>query len=269
RYVPRLAALEEHPAGAGVQFDAEKTYLITGGLGALGQRVVQWMVEHGAVHVVLAGRRDPSGEAREALHRLEQSGALVLYSQTDVADAAAVARMLQEVRSTMPPLGGIIHAAGALADAFLLRQDAATLRRVLAPKIQGAWNLHTQTQDCRLDFFVCFSSVAALLGSPGQGNYAAANASLDALAHHRRALGLPVLSINWGPWSEGGMAATLSHRQQERWAALGMRTIAPSQALERLGDLIGRDISQAAVLDVDWSTFMPQFYRGARPAFLD
>src|SRR5262249_6371455 len=155
------------------------------------------------------------------------------------------------------------------ADAFLLRQDAATLRRVLAPKIQGAWNLHTQTQDCRLDFFVCFSSVAALLGSPGQGNYAAATASMDAPGHDRRALRLPALRINWGPWSEGGMAATLSQRQQERWAALGMRTIAPSRALERLSNLMERDVAQAAVLDVDWATFVPQFYRGVRPAFLD
>ena len=268
RYVPRLAPLEAPAPATPVHFHATKTYLITGGLGALGQQVARWLVEQGARHVVLAGRRHLAGAELEALAPLAQDKAQVRYIKADVAEAAEVAHLLAEIQRSMPPLGGIMHAAGTLADAVLLRQDTETLRRVLAPKIQGAWNLHTQTQDCRLDFFVCFSSVAALLGSPGQGNYAAANAYLDALAQHRRATGQPALSINWGPWAEGGMAAALSQRQRDRWAALGMRALSPSQALQSLGRLMGQDVAQAAVLDVDWATFVPQFYGGQGPAFL-
>lgn len=268
RYVPRLAPLEAPTAATPVRFEATKTYLITGGLGALGQQVAYWLVEQGARHVVLAGRRDLADADQAVLEHLAQGQAQVRYVKTDVAEAADVAHLLAEIRHHMPPLGGIMHAAGTLADAVLLRQDTTTLRRVLAPKIQGAWNLHTQTRHDRLDFFVCFSSVAALLGSPGQGNYAAANAYLDALAQHRRSMGQPALSINWGPWAESGMAAALSQRQQERWAALGMRALSPSQALHSLGRLMGQDIAQAAVFDVDWATFVPQFYGKTRPAFL-
>src|SRR5439155_22307680 len=119
------------------------------------------------------------------------------------------------------------------------------VERVLAPKLAGAWNLHRLTREMPLDFFVLFASVAALLGSPGQGNYAAANAFLDALAHHRRALGLPALSINWGQWDEAGMATGLGEREQRRLSAPGLGRIGTRQGLEALGHLLARDRPQA------------------------
>jgi myxalamid-type polyketide synthase MxaC len=134
--------------------------------------------------------------------------------------------------------------------------------------VQGAWQLHRLTESQELDFMVFFSSSASLLGSPGQGNYAAANAFMDGLAHHRRARGLPGISINWGPWSEAGMAADTARRNQKRWAALGMSTIPPEKGLETLGQLLPRDLPQVAVLPVDWNKLTRGLAIGLEPGLL-
>jgi acyl carrier protein len=148
-------------------------------------------------------------------------------------------------------LRGIVHAAGVLDDGVLGNQTSERFARVMAAKVRGAWELHTRTQTLPLDFFVCFSSVASLLGSPGQGNYAAANAFLDGLAHHRRALGLPGLSINWGPWAEAGMAAGLHSRFQ----AHGESMIEPAVALRLFTRLLGHATAQVGVMRVDWDRY--------------
>ena len=136
-------------------------------------------------------------------------------------------RVLAERGPSAPPLRGVLHASGVLDDGVLLQMDRERFARALAPKVQGAWNLHEATRDAPLDFFVLFSSVSCLLGSPGQGNYAAGNAFLDALAHYRRGLGLPALSVNWGPWAGAGMAAARDGRTlpgtRHRAAAAGAR----------------------------------------------
>ena len=189
---------------------ADATYLITGGHGGLGLAVARWLVEKGARHLVLLSRSGASSAGEEVAADLAAKGATVTTIQADVSNESDLARALSEIRNTMPPLRGVIHAAGVLDDHLLLNLDAESFRRVLAPKVLGAWNLHTLTADLPLDFFVVFSSVASVLGSPGQANYAAANAFLDGLAHDRRSQGLPCLSINWGPWAEVGMAARAS-----------------------------------------------------------
>lgn len=235
------------------------TYLITGGLGALGLKVAQWLVEQGARHLVLTGRRGLTAETQPAVAALEQAGATVWAAAVDVSDCSAVEHLLHQLPERLPPLRGVIHAAGILQDGLLSGQTWEQFRTVLAPKQEGAWHLHQLTETQPLDFFVCFSSVSALLGSPGQGNYAAANAFLDALAHHRRALGLPALSINWGPWGEVGMAATLGDREQSRMAAQGVQPIPPDQGIQILADLLNpRTSPQVGVLPVDWSRFRSQ-----------
>ena len=234
----------------------QSTYLITGGLGALGQKIARWMVEQGARHLLLTGRRSGSLDAQETIAFLEQAGAQVLIVTADVSNPEDVSRLLQAVKHSMPPLRGILHAAGVLEDGMLLGQRWENFSRVMAPKVAGAWNLHLLTQDMPLDFFVCFSSVSALLGSPGQGNYAAANAFLDALAHYRRALGLPGLSINWGPWGGAGMAA--GARSRERWADGGVQLIAPEQGLQVLAAILAQEVAQVGVLPIDWSKFASQ-----------
>ena len=241
----------------------DATYLVTGGLGGLGLAVARWLVERGARSLVLAGRSEPSPAAREVVAGLEAEGARVVAFQGDVGSAADTERLLGMIAREMPPLRGIVHAAGVLDDGVLLQQSWPRFQTVMRPKVQGAWNLHAQTAGTKLDFFVLFSSGSALMGAAGQGNYAAANAFLDGLAHHRRALGLAASTINWGPWSEVGMAAGLGSRDLERWKEAGLGMIAPAEGVRALERLLTEGAAQAAVLPFDWTRFLRQ--DGARP----
>jgi acyl transferase domain-containing protein len=258
RYVARLVQSPTSVNQPRKVICENNSYLITGGLGALGLKVAHWLVEHGAQHLVLTGRRGASEAVQEEISKLEQAGAQILVVPADISNPDDVSKLLAEVKNTMPSLRGIFHAAGVLQDGMLLKQTTESFNKVMAPKVAGAWNLHTLTQDLELDFFVCFSSISALLGSPGQGNYAAANAFMDALAHHRRALKLPAVSINWGPWRDAGMADALSSREQARWAEQGISTIGLEPGLQILEDILTQDVTQIGVLPVDWAKFLGQ-----------
>ena len=265
RYVARLvraAATEPTRPGPGIR--SEGAYLITGGLGGLGLTVARWLVAQGARNLVLLGRREPTAEAREAIAEMEAQGARVRALRADVSRPEDITRVLAEIAASLPPLRGIVHAAGVLDDGVLLEQDLERFATVMAPKVAGAWTLHTHTQRLPLDFFVLFSSGASLLGSPGQGNYAAANAFLDALAHHRRALGLPALSINWGPWAEVGMAARLRDQDQRRHMDQGVGLIPPAQGVQVLGELLRQRSAQVGVLIIDWTMLLGQVPVDAR-----
>jgi myxalamid-type polyketide synthase MxaB len=249
---------------------ADGSYLITGGLGALGLQVARWLVaERGVRHLVLMGRQSASQAAQATIAELQQAGAKVKVYQADVSIRDEVACVLAEVQASMLPLRGIIHAAGVLADGVLLSQTWERFSLVMASKIAGAWNLHLLTQELPLDWFVCFSSSAALLGSPGQGNYAAANAFMDALMHYRRTLGLPGLSINWGPWAMAGMAEDMTTRDHDRWATLGISAIKPEQGLQVLGQLLEPQAAQVGVLPVNWAKFLKQRPQGLDLPFLE
>jgi myxalamid-type polyketide synthase MxaC len=267
RYVARLQRLSP-AAPQAFAFKADATYLITGGLGALGLQVARWMVDRGARSLVLSGRTGTEGAAKPALDQLRAVGARVIVARADVARREDVQRLLSEIGASHPPLRGIVHAAGVLDDGVLLQQDWERFARVMAPKIAGSWNLHSLTLDVPLDFFVLFSSASSVLGSPGQTNYAAANAFMDALAHLRRAQGLPALSINWGAWSVSGMAATLDERDQHRWAERGLVAMSPADAVASLGELLEGRSAQVAVLPIDWRRYCGQFPGGSAPAFL-
>jgi len=251
RYAARLERYA--PAAAQARIRGDASYLITGGLGALGLQVAHCLLEQGAKHFVLAGRRGCASErSRNAVRALEEGGARVLVVKADVSSPADAARLL-DVPDGMPAIGGIVHAAGVVDDGVLLQQDWPKFSAVMAPKVQGAWNLHVLTRDLPLDFFVCFSSVASLLGSPGQANYAAANAFLDGLAHHRRLQGLPGLSINWGPWAEQGMAADGSARDRARLAARGLRALGSAAGLAMFRRLLGQEAAQVGAFVMNWS----------------
>ena len=229
------------------------TYLITGGLGGLGLQTAHWLVEQGARQLVLMSRHAPSSATQTALQDLRQLGADVRVWPADVADYDQLARVLEAINATLPPLRGIIHAAGALADGALAQQDRARFEKVFAPKALGAWNLQRLTRSLPLDFFVLFSSAAAELGSAGQSNYAAANAFMDALAHDRRAHGQPALSINWGAWAEVGMAAALDERAQRRLQNSGLGRIAPPAGRQMLARLLRSNGAQLIAAPIDWS----------------
>ncbi|MFN6560887.1 MAG: type I polyketide synthase [Nostoc sp. ChiSLP01] len=262
RYTARLEQVRAQLTKSPVPVKSEASYLITGGLGALGLEVAEWLAQQGAKHLVLVSRRSPSTDAQNAIARLATDGVEVTIITADIANSQEVAQCLQQIRSSHPPLRGIIHAAGVLDDGLLLQQSWEKFNRVMAPKVQGAWNLHTLTQDLAIDFFVCFSSIASLIGSVGQGNYAAANAFMDALASYRQRLGLPGLTINWGPWAETGMAANLGSREQARLKDQGIVPINPEQGLQILGELLTQQIPQVGVMSVDWSLFVKQFSVG-------
>lgn len=234
----------------------EATYLVTGGLGNLGLQAARWMVEQGARRIVLVGRRPPSPAAEEALKALRLGGVRVETRRADVSRLTDLARVLGEIEASWPPLKGVIHAAGVLDDAILRQQTVERMASVLAPKLAGGWNLHQLTRGRPLDFFVLFSSVASLLGSPGQANYAAANAGLDALAAARRARGETALSIQWGPWAGEGMAAGADDRRRARWAAVGVASLPPSRAFRALERLLRHDAASAGVFSIQWARFL-------------
>jgi acyl transferase domain-containing protein len=256
RQIGKVVLAQGHRLDPERPLRAEGTYLITGGLGALGLQVARWMVERGARHLVLMGRRGASAEARREIGELERIGAQVRVVRADVSQAAELAAALAGIESSMPPLRGIVHAAGVLDDGVLVQQSWDRVARVLAPKLDGAWNLHALTRQAPLELFVLFSSAASLLGAAGQGNYAAANTFLDALAHHRQAHGLPALSINWGPWDHRGMVATLAQRDLNRWKNQGIESIQPSEGVRLLERMVKGTAPQAGVLLIDWERFL-------------
>jgi NADPH:quinone reductase-like Zn-dependent oxidoreductase/acyl carrier protein len=247
---------------------ADGSYLITGGTGAIGLELAQWLASRGAGQVVLMGRR-AAVSADRVIEELEKRGAIVRVMQGDVAKESDVQRVLSEIAATGLPLRGVFHAAGVLDDGTLLQQTWDKFDHVLAPKVAGAWNLHNATRDAALDLFVCFSSVAAWLGAPGQANYAAANAFLDALAAYRRDRGLPGLSIAWGPWSGGGMASSSMGQSQSGFAAL-LGSITPADGLQVLEQLLASVQSppRLAVVAADWSGLVNTLFAGQAPPLL-
>lgn len=263
RYAARLARCgSEIPPEEQVAFPPDRSTLISGGFGALGLATARMLVRHGARHLILTGRSGAAGHEPE-LAELEALGAKVLAVRADVASASDVARLFEQMAEQMPPLGTVIHAAGVLDDGVLTRQSLERLRKAMDPKVLGAWNLHERTRDMALDAFVMFSSAASLLGSPGQANYAAGNAFLDALAQQRRALGLAGLSINWGAWG-GGMAESAAARRRQE--SNGVEAIEPAQGLSLLARMLGGwPGAQIGVFPVNWTKFGVQFQRGIPP----
>jgi myxalamid-type polyketide synthase MxaB len=245
------------------------SYLISGGLGALGLKAAQWLIDQGARYLVLTGRRPPSAEIQTTLSEWEALGVTIRVELGDIAQPEDVHRILNTIETNLPPLRGILHAAGVVRDGLLQHQTWQNFVTVMAPKIQGTWNLHQLTQKYELDWFVCFSSVAALLGSASQGNYAAANAFMDTLMAYRVGHSLPGLSINWGPWAEGGMAANLSTQLQERMQSLGFRFISGATGWPLMAQLIRDQATQVGVMSVDWEQFLRQNPQGSSDPFLD
>ncbi|NER47833.1 MAG: alpha/beta fold hydrolase [Symploca sp. SIO1A3] len=258
-YVPRLVKhIPQESQPLSLRSDA--TYLITGGLGALGLKTAAWMAEKGARNLVLISRRQPSEQAQQTIQGLEELGTQVKVLSADISVESDVANILEQIQTSLPPLVGIIHAAGVLDDGVLQQTNWERFTKVMAPKVKGTWNLHKLTQNISLDFFVCFSSISSLLGSPGQGNYAAANAFMDTIVHYRREMGLSGLTINWGAWSESGMATRLASQHQNRMKTAGISSISPEQGIQVLEQLLNnQSTTQVGVLPVDWSVLTKQF----------
>ncbi|MFF5721960.1 type I polyketide synthase, partial [Streptomyces buecherae] len=235
---PRLAPLSPpaapgQPAPVTEPWDPEGTVLITGGTGSLAALLARHLVTvHGVRHLLLASRRGLAAPTAEVLRaELADLGATVTLTACDLANARATQALIAGVPAEHP-LSAVIHTAGVLDDGLVTALTPERLHAVLTPKVDAALHLHQATQHLPLRRFVLFSSIAATLGSPGQANYAAGNAFLDALAAHRRAAGLPAQSIAWGPWQQqGGMAGNLGDADLTRMARTGIAALDPAQGL--------------------------------------
>ncbi|MGH8046426.1 MAG: thioester reductase domain-containing protein, partial [Chthoniobacterales bacterium] len=229
----------------------DATYLITGGVGGFAMEIAAWLAGRGARHLVLVSRRGAAADGvAEAVELLAAKGATAHVWAADVADETSLRSVLDRIAAELPPLRGIVHAAMVIEPGIITSLDAARWTAVTKPKITGSWNLHAQTLGLPLDFFVLTSSIASVYGSPGQANYAAANAFLDALAHYRRGLGLPALTLNLGSLGGTGHVA----RDEKLGAYLtqsGFPPTPPAEVLDVLDRLLGSTAAQLGVVRMD------------------
>lgn len=268
-YTPRLARRSAPPSGTPLHLRGDATYLVTGGLGAIGLEIAGYLAANGARHLVLTSRRDPSDATQQRINALgEQHGCQIRVVAADVADAHDVARLLASVQAELPPLAGIVHAAGEIGTTPLSALQDAEVDRVFAGKVWGAWHLSEAAADLDLDFFISTSSIASVWGGFGQTAYGAANAFLDALAWRLRGQGILAVSVNFGPWSAGMADAESRARLDQR----GVRTLSVADALAGLADAVaaaaGQGLVQGVVARIDWARFLPLYQQAGRRAFL-
>jgi NAD(P)-dependent dehydrogenase (short-subunit alcohol dehydrogenase family) len=263
----RLVEREAPPVDAHTHRN-DGTYLVTGGLGGIGLTIADWIARNGGGHIVLTGRsplpdratwdsprHDPATKQRlAAIAEIERKGAAVVYAQVNVGDRSGLQRLLDQIDAGPHPLKGVVHAAGVATTVPVSALTAGDFAAMFESKVAGGWLLHELTRSRPLDFMVFCSSTSAALGSSFLGHYAAANAFLDLLAHHRRAAGLPALALNWGPWREVGMT---SAQDLERLAAMGMKGMRPAAAVRSMAAAMsGRD-TQVVIADIEWKDFLP------------
>jgi amino acid adenylation domain-containing protein len=271
RHVARLAAsaMAQDPAHpAQIELSPDAAYLVTGGLGGLGLAVAQRLVERGARQLVLLGRsglpdragwrnvptETPVANAITAIERLEADGATVHVAAVDVADEDRLAACVAALHAAgLPPIRGVIHAAGIAELVPLQALGPATLSSVLRPKVQGGYALHRVLAHEPLDFFVLYSSMASVLSSPLLGAYSAANAFLDALAQHRRAHGQPAISIGWGYWEQIGLGARLQASRGREGIAEGTGSFSPDQGLAAFERVLVANPVHIGVMPIDWN----------------
>ena len=250
-------AAQVRPALPHARIEAQACYLITGGLGSFGLATARWLATQGARHLVLVGRSGATlPEQIQAVATLQAQGVEVLCQQVDITQPEAVQALLQQIQTTLPPLRGVFHTAGVIQDGPFSTLSEQALQAVLAPKALGAVNLHRGLLQAGIvvDCFVLYSSVAAITGTVPQTAYAAANAVLDALAAHRRALGLAATAVNWGALSGGGMAEA-SDEVARYLALMGFQTTPMERACEYLGAALALQVPQAMICEIDWDTW--------------
>jgi polyketide synthase 5 len=234
-------------------FRRDGSYIVTGGLGGLGLYLAEKMATAGAGRIVLNSRSEPTVEVLEIIERIRSGGADVVVEHGDIAEADTAPRLLATATATSLPLRGVLHAAAVVEDATLTNITDELIDRDWAPKVYGAWRLHEATRAADLDWFCVFSSAAALLGSPGQGAYAAANSWLDAFTHWRRAQGLPATAIAWGAWGEIGRAAKLAEGSGG--------AIAPDEGAYAFEELLRHDRSYTGyspIVSTPWLTSLAE-----------
>jgi acyl transferase domain-containing protein/acyl carrier protein len=271
RFVLRILPFPQSNSLNTVTLHPDATYLITGGLGGLGIETAKWMVRKGAKHIVLLGRSKPSAQINSTLEGLKKNGVEIRIWQADVSSMTDMEKVMEQINNNMPDLKGIIHAAGILDDGSLLNLNIERVRKVFLPKIDGTWNLYQATSNLSLDFFVLYSSAVSVLGSPGQGNYAAASAYMDGMAYFMRLRGIPAITINWGPWADVGLAAEAIERLEEQNASTEhmIKVIKIDQGMKVLEQLLTENIPQVMVLPFDLKNLIELYPTAAGMPYLE
>lgn len=263
--VPRMRPIRSLSKAFPTKLTPDATYVVTGGAGALGRTVASYLAQRGARHIVLMSRGEVPSRDRwptllegdrhlatvTTIRQIEALGARVTTESVDITDARQVQDWLcRHAADGGWPVRGVVHAAGSVRDQLLVNMSEADFTQVMAPKVAGTRVLHNAFRDHKLEFFVMFGSAGSVIAAPGQGNYAAANAFLDAFAHQRRAQGLPALTIGWGPWSVG-MVEEL--RLENLYAQRGIELITPAAGTRILDRLIHQKVAHVVAISADWA----------------
>ena len=226
-------------------------YIIVGGMGGLGFVVAQWLAQQGAGLVVLNGRSAPSSDVQATIADMNAAGSRIEVVTGDIAESDTANRLVQAVEDAGFRVAGVLHSAMVLDDEIVLNISDSAARRVFSPKVTGSWRLHQATAHLDVDWWLTFSSASSLLGTPGQGTYAAANSWVDGLVAYRRSQGLPAVGINWGPWAEVGRA--------QFFADLGVSLIAVEQGLAAMKLVLSADRACTGVIHLDARQWFQSF----------
>ncbi len=253
-FAPRLNKSNIANQHKSLPFDANATYLITGGSKGVGLQAVEWLVNRGCKHIAIISRNQPADDKEQILQHLRNLGTDIRFFSADVSNNAALATCLDSIHKQMPAIKGVLHCAGILADDLLANFTWDHFAQAFDAKVKGAWNLHTLTQPYKLDFFVLFSSAASILGNQGQANYSAANAFLDQLSQLRHSLNLPCTSVNWGPWAEVGMLEA-DPIAKEHLLRLGFEPISIQNGFSALEIAIASGKPQMGAIQCDWTNY--------------
>lgn len=253
--LPRAGSLELYP-GERQLFRLDGTYVVSGGCAGFGLELADWISREGGGALLLLNRSGPSPTALERIAALEARGTRVLAPACDVGDAAALRAALGAARAELPPLRGVFHAAMVLDDGPLGELGAERFARVGHPKVRGGWNLHEATRADPLEHFLLFSSIAAVLGTPGQANYAAANAFLGGLAHARRRAGLPATALDLGIVDGAGVVARASEATRARILGHGIEPFDVARTLELLAEVLRVEPTERVAAAIDWEALV-------------
>lgn len=253
--VERLASVSESGGRpeAPLAVSAEKTYVVAGGTGALGRQYIQTLYNAGARNFAVICRKEPPAESRELFDRLEKEGARVGLFYGNICDGDSAARVMEEIKASLPPVGGIVNAAGVLRDKMIRDLEWRDYQAVLAPKTYGSMNLYQEAKDEPLDFFMLLSSITSVLGNLGQSNYAAANYFENMFSSYVHSEGHGGRVICWGPWLGSGMA--VNDAVGKNMEVMGIRGFTAQQAGMALEEFIGKPYQNLIVADIDWDRF--------------
>ncbi len=257
RYIPKLvkgAKSLDCKEKLDISVQGEALYIITGGTGTIGQVYAEYLIEKGAKNVVLVSRSDAKGELPEMIDSWKEQGINISLEKVDISSEADVAALVQKLKQNKMPIKGLVHAAGTIEDSMIKDQTWNSFANLFKTKVSGTYNLHKALSDENLDFFIMISSIASVVGNMGQANYAAANYFMDIFARYRRSLGMPAMSMCWGPWAGSGVTAR-SAEAIKNIKIKGIKSISKELSKKMMDRVFNKDIASIVIADANWEVY--------------